>query len=117
MLWNTNDTYFPECEADGLEDAFQREDAYPPAVEPTPPPQDSCSRSGGGGAYLSNESAYRNALLRDRAGLDIPAGHIHTPDMQRFDTEFAVTDATFEAWRHAIVAQARQLIAVVGAHS
>ncbi|GAA1425176.1 hypothetical protein [Agrococcus citreus] len=117
VLWNTNYTYFPDCEADGLEDAFQREDAYPPAVEPTPPPQDSCSRSGGGGAYLSNESAYRNALLRDRAGLDIPAGHIHTPDMQRFDTEFAVTDATFEAWRDAIVAQARQLIAVVGAHS
>jgi hypothetical protein len=117
VLWNTNYTSFPDCGSADLEDAWQREDAYPPAVEPTPPPEDSCARSGGGGAYLSNESGYRNALLRDRAGLDIAAGHIHTPDMQHFATEFAVTDATFEAWRDAIVAQARQLIAVVGAHS
>lgn len=117
VLWNTNYTYFPDCESADLGDAFQREDTYPPAVEPTAPPQDSCARSGGGGAYLSNESGYRNTLLRDRAGLDIPAGHIHTPDMQHFDTEFAATDATFEAWRDAIVAQSRQLIEVVGAHS
>jgi hypothetical protein len=66
-------------------------------------------------AYL--EAAYRNALLHDRAGLSIPAGHIHTPDIQRFDTDFAGTDATFETWRDAIVAQSRELIAVVGAHS
>ncbi|WP_255491682.1 hypothetical protein [Actinotalea sp. JY-7876] len=117
VLWNTSFTYFPRCDSRDLEDVFQREDAYPPAVEPTPPPEDSCARSGGGGAYLSNESGYRNTLLRDRAGLDIPAGHIHTPDMQHFDTEFAVTDATFEAWRDAVVAQARELVAVVGAHS
>ncbi|MGM1029782.1 MAG: hypothetical protein ACQEWM_07910 [Actinomycetota bacterium] len=116
VVWNTNHTYFPSCDAGAVEDAFQREDTYPPAVDPTPPPQGSCARSGGGGAYLSNESAYRNTLLRDRAGIDIPAGHIHTPDMQHFDTEFAVTDATFEAWRDAIVAQARQLVAVVGTH-
>ncbi|MBO0920248.1 hypothetical protein J1G42_05345 [Cellulomonas sp. zg-ZUI222] len=117
VLWNTSYTYFPSCDSRNLEDAFQREDTYPPAVEPTPPPEDSCARSGGGGAYLSNESAYRNTLLRDRAGLGIPAGHIHTPDMQHFATDFAVTDATFEAWRDAIVAQSRELIEVVGAHS
>ncbi|MFU8945919.1 hypothetical protein ACLRGF_04210 [Mycetocola zhadangensis] len=117
VLWNTNYRYFPDCGSREEEDAYQREDTYPPAVEPTPPPQDSCARSGGGGTYLSNESAYRNTLLRDRAGLDIPAGHIHTPDMQQFHTEFAVTDTTFEAWRDAIVAQARELIAVVGTHS
>jgi hypothetical protein len=117
VLWNTNYRYFPSCDSSEERETSQREDAYPPAVEPTPPPQDSCARSGGGGTYLSNESAYRNTLLRDRAGLDIPAGHIHTPDMQNFHTEFAVTDATFEAWRGAIVAQTRELIAVVGTHS
>jgi hypothetical protein len=37
--------------------------------------------------------------------------------MQNFETEFAVTGATFEAWRDAIVAQARELIAVVGTHN
>lgn len=117
VVWNTNYTYFPDCESADLADAWQREEAYPPALEPTPPPADSCARSGGGGAYLSNESGYRNTLLRDRAALDIAAGHIHTPDMQHFDTDFAVTDATFEAWRDAIVAQALELIEVVGAHS
>jgi hypothetical protein len=117
VLWNTDYRYFPRCDSGEEKEAFQREDAYPPSLEPTPPPQDSCARSGGGGTYLSNESAYRNTLLRDRAGLDIPAGHIHTPDMQNFHTEFAVTDSTFEAWRDAIVAQARELIEVVGTHS
>jgi hypothetical protein len=117
VLWNTDYRYFPRCDSGEEKEAFQHEEAYPPSLEPTPPPQDSCARSGGGGTYLSNESAYRNTLLRDRAGLDIPAGHIHTPDMQNFHTEFAVTDATFEAWRDAIVAQTRELITVVGAHS
>ncbi len=117
VVWNTNYRYFPNCDSGEEMETYQREDTYPPAVDPTPPPQDSCARSGGGGTYLSNESAYRNTLLRERAGLSIPAGHIHTPDMQHFHTEFAVTDATFEAWRDAIVAQARQLIAVVGTHS
>ncbi|MBF4567290.1 hypothetical protein ITJ57_00810 [Plantibacter sp. VKM Ac-2880] len=117
VLWNTDYRYFPDCDAGEETYVSQREDTYPPAHQPTPPPQDSCARGGGGGAYLSNESAYRNTLLRDRAGLDIPAGHIHTPDMQHFDHEFAVTDPTFEAWRDAIIAQSRELIAVVGAHS
>ena len=117
VLWNTNYRYFPSCDSGEEKETSQREDTYPPSLDPTPPPQDSCARSGGGGTYLSNESAYRNTLLRDRAGLDIPAGHIHTPDMQNFHTEFAVTDATFEAWRDAIVAQARELITVVATHS
>ena len=117
VVWNTNYRYFPNCDSREVKETSQREDSYPPAVEPTPPPKDSCARSGGGGTYLSNESGYRNTLLRDRAELSIPAGHIHTPDMQQFHTEFAVTDTTFEAWRDAIVAQARELIAVVGANS
>ena len=117
VQWNASYAYFPSCDSGQVEHVFQREDTYPPAAEPTPPPGDSCALSGGGGAYLSNESAYRNTLLRDRAGLDIPAGHIHTPDMQHFATDFAVTDTTFEAWRDAVVAQARELVEVVGRHS
>ena len=86
---------------------------YPPATPPVPPADGSCSYSGGGGNYLSNESAYRNTLLRDRAGLDIPAGHIHTPDMQHFETDYNPSDATFDAWRLAISQQARNLVPVV----
>lgn len=114
--WNTSYAYFPSCDAGSVEHVDQSEDTYPPAVAPTPPPEGSCALSGGGGTYLSNESAYRNTLLRDRSGLDIPAGHIHTPDMQHFATDFAVTDPTFEAWRDAIVAQSRELVDVVAAH-
>jgi hypothetical protein len=79
----------------------------------TPPDAGSCSYSGGGGNYLSNESAYRNTLLRDRMGLDIPAGHIHTPSMQHFETNFNPSDATFDTWRLAIVHQGQNLIHVV----
>ena len=46
-------------------------------------------------------------------GLHIPAGHIHTPDMQHFETPFRPSDPTFDAWRTAIVAQAANLIHVV----
>ena len=99
----------------------------PPAGTPptgwpqTPPDVNSCAYSGGGGNYLSNESAFRNTLLRDRSGLGcpgkncIPAGHIHTPSMQVFDfgDYFNVSDATFNTWRLAIVKQAQNLIHVV----
>ena len=50
-------------------------------------------------------------------GLTIPAGHIHTPDMQHFESDFGVSDATFDAWRSAIAGQARELIQVVGENS
>lgn len=92
----------------------------PPGLPPTgwpqtPPDAGSCSYSGGGGNYLSNESAYRNTLLRDRMGLNIPAGHIHTPSMQHFDATnlYNPSDATFDAWRLAIVHQGQNLIHVV----
>jgi hypothetical protein len=92
----------------------------PPGTPPTgwpqtPPDPGSCSYSGGGGNYLSNESAYRNTRLRDRMGLDIPAGHIHTPSMQVFDPTnlYNPSDATFDTWRLAIVHQGQNLIHVV----
>ena len=75
-----------------------------------------CARQGGGGDYLSNESAYRNTLLRDTFGLSIPAGHIHTPVMTRFSTgdNALITDAMFEQYRTSIVQQARNLVFTVG---
>ncbi len=80
---------------------------------------------GGGGDYLSNESAYRNTLLRDVFGLDIPAGHIHVPVLNNFlggtpttaggaRDDSAISDTRFEAYRTAIVAQGEKLVAVVG---
>lgn len=86
---------------------------YPPPTPPIPPDPGSCSYSGGGGNYLSNESAYRKTLLRDRMGLSIPAGHIHTPDMQHFETDYNPSDGTFDAWRLAIAQQGRNLIYAV----
>src|SRR5690606_40191984 len=50
-----------------------------PVVRPDGPTPGSEARAGGGGDYLSNEIAYRNTLLRDATGLDVPAGHVHTP--------------------------------------
>jgi len=115
VVWHTNYRAFPDCYSPDRE-TFNSPvpTEYPPPTPPIPPAPDSCSYSGGGGDYLSNESAYRNTLLRDRMGLDIPAGHIHTPDMQHFETLFNPSDATFDAWRLAIVEQTKNLIHVVG---
>lgn len=120
VVWHTNYTEFPDCSST---ETVTRNDPppveYPPAEPPTPPDPGSCSFTGGGGNYLSNESAYRNTLLRDRLGVDLPAGHIHTPDMQHFDDDnlFEPSDDTFDAWRRAIVEQTENLVHVVGAAS
>ncbi|SDH12586.1 hypothetical protein [Nonomuraea jiangxiensis] len=114
VVWHTNYTEFPDCASTArVTRNSPPPTEFPPPTAPVPPSAGSCSYSGGGGNYLSNESAYRNTLLRDRMGLDIPAGHIHTPDMQHFETDFNPSDATFDAWRLAIVGQGRNLIHVV----
>lgn len=131
VIWHTNFTEFPDCTSinritvNSLSCASTtcptpliNGQLPPPGLPPTgwpqtPPDAGSCSYSGGGGNYLSNESAYRNTLLRDRMGLDIPAGHIHTPSMQHFETDFNPSDATFDTWRLAIVQQGQNLIHVV----
>jgi hypothetical protein len=114
VVWHTNYTQFPDCTSPATQ---TRNDPppvqYPPPTPPIPPDPTSCSYSGGGGNYLSNESAYRNTLLRDRMRLDIPAGHIHTPFMQHFETDYNPSDATFDAWRLAIAQQGRNLIHAV----
>jgi hypothetical protein len=130
VIWHTSFTEFPDCTVP-MTKSFNGVASYTPTPLPLPPigstglpptswpavPPDagSCSQSGGGGNYLSNESAYRNTLLRDRMGLSIPAGHIHTPDMNtgHFATNFLPSDSTFDAWRLAIVHQGQNLIHVV----
>jgi hypothetical protein len=116
VVWHTSYTEFPNCRSTvTISRNSPVPTTYPPPTAPIPPDPNSCSFSGGGGNYLSNESAYRNTLLRDRLGLDIPAGHIHTPDMQHFDQDdlYNPSDDTFNAWRLAIVEQARELLDVV----
>jgi hypothetical protein len=118
VVWHTNYTEFPDCNSTNrITRNSPPPVTYPPPTPPIPPDPGSCANSGGGGSYLSNESAYRNTLLRDRLGLNIPAGHIHTPDMQHFETTFGVSDATFDAWRLAIREQVKRLIHVVADNS
>lgn len=119
VIWHTNYTEFPDCSSTSRVTNNSPSTTYPPSTSPVPPDPQSCSYSGGGGNYLSNESAYRNTLLRDRLGLDIPAGHIHTPGMQNFDEGdlYNPSDATFDAWRRAIIAQGKNLVHVVGANA
>ena len=132
VTWHTNYTYFPDCAAvatvtkntTGIVNRMP-DFITGSANNVVAPDPGSCSRQGGGGDYLSNESAYRNVTLRDVFGLDIPAGHIHVPVMTNFfggtaatgggtRDDNAITDARFEAYRTAIVAQGVKLIQVIG---
>ncbi|MEU3018730.1 MULTISPECIES: pyroglutamyl peptidase [unclassified Nocardiopsis] len=76
-----------------------------PVTRPDGPSPGSASRQGGGGDYLSNEIAYRNTLLRDRAGSRVAAGHVHLPRTRRPD-EHADT-----------LARTRALVAVVASEA
>lgn len=96
--------------------------ATAPVVRPAGPTPGSAARAGGGGDYLSNEIAYRATLLRDRLGLDIPGGHVHTPVLQfgAGNTNPAtgtVTDPEFVQNRLDIIAQIRAIITVAAESS
>ncbi|SFC03485.1 hypothetical protein [Streptomyces aidingensis] len=75
------------------------------------------ARAGGGGAYLSNEIAYRATLLRDRLGpgAALPGGHLHTPVLE-FAPENAdpaqgrYTDPVLVANRRDITRQIKELL-------
>jgi pyrrolidone-carboxylate peptidase len=84
-----------------------------PVVRPDGPTPGSTARAGGGGDYLSNEIAYRATLLRDRLGLDVPGGHVHTPVL-RFaaDNTTEITDPEFVRNRLDIIGQTREIIRV-----
>ncbi|MDA2811042.1 pyroglutamyl peptidase [Nocardiopsis sp. RSe5-2] len=81
-----------------------------PVTRPDGPTEGSQARAGGGGSYLSNEIAYRNTLLRDATGRDIPAGHIHTPILHFGEGSDAVTDPSFEEMRDSITEQTTLIV-------
>ncbi|MFI0979191.1 pyroglutamyl peptidase [Streptomyces sp. NPDC021093] len=87
-----------------------------PVERPDGPTPGSSARAGGGGDYLSNEIAYRATLLRDRLGLKIPGGHLHTPVLE-FDraNSTEITDPVFVRNRSDIVAQIREILRVAAA--
>ncbi|MEI2418107.1 hypothetical protein V8Z80_18150 [Orrella sp. JC864] len=127
VTWHTNYDYFPDCSSTTTVNVPWHgvRNAMPDPSQVQTPDPSWCSRRGGGGDYLSNESAYRNTLLRDVMGLNIPAGHIHIPVMNNFYNGTAAaggyprddnsyTDARFEAYRTAIVEQSKKLAIVVG---
>ena len=127
VTWHTNYSYFPNCDSTNTvtEPWHGVVNAMPDPSQVHAPDAAWCSRTGGGGDYLSNESAYRNTLLRDTMGLSIPAGHIHIPVMNNFYNGTAgaggfprddnsYTDARFEAYRTAIVEQSKRLAIGVG---
>lgn len=78
-------------------------DGDEPVTRPRGPSEGSAARRGGGGDYLSNEIAYRNTLLRDRAGSRVAAGHVHLPKTSRPEEH---TDT---------LAQTRAIVATVAA--
>ncbi|WP_442816746.1 pyroglutamyl peptidase [Streptomyces sp. NBC_01304] len=93
-----------------------------PVVRPDGPTPGSTARAGGGGNYLSNEIAYRATLLRDRLGLHIPGGHVHTPVLEfgAGNTDPAtgkVTDPEFVRNRVDIVEQVRAIVGVAASGS
>ncbi|WP_267245719.1 pyroglutamyl peptidase [Streptomyces sp. PR69] len=82
-------------------------------VRPGGPTPGSTARSGGGGDYLSNEIAYRATLLRDRLGLGMPGGHVHTPVLEfGAGNTTEITDPDFVRNRLDIIAQVRSIITV-----
>ncbi|MFG8604823.1 hypothetical protein ACEOVY_28280 [Pseudomonas aeruginosa] len=127
VTWHTNYDFFPDCTNPRTENVPTNGvmNAMPDPSLVLPPNRRICARNGGGGDYLSNESAYRNTVLRDAFRLEIPAGHIHVPVMNNYYTgvpasgggarnDNAISDARYEAYRSAIVAQTRVLLVGVG---
>lgn len=127
VTWHTNYDFFPDCANPRTENVPTNGvmNAMPDPSLVLPPNRRICARNGGGGDYLSNESAYRNTVLRDAFRMEIPAGHIHVPVMNNYYTgvpasgggarnDNAISDARYEAYRSAIVAQTRALLVGVG---
>lgn len=88
VTWHTNYDFFPDCANPRTENVPTNGvmNAMPDPSLVLPPNRRICARNGGGGDYLSNESAYRNTVLRDAFRLEIPAGHIHVPVMNNYYT-------------------------------
>ncbi|GAB3440481.1 hypothetical protein GCM10027570_06020 [Streptomonospora sediminis] len=67
--------------------------------------------AGGGGDYVCNEVAYRNTLLRDATGRNIPAGHVLTPVLEVDSADpGTLSGPGFERDRADIVEQLRVIV-------
>ncbi|WP_458371886.1 hypothetical protein [Pseudomonas lactis] len=127
VTWHTNYSYYSDCSKPSTVDVPTNDvvNAIPDPSLVTAPLVDVCARNGGGGDFLSNESGYRNTVLRDAFGLNIPAGHIHVPIMNNYFTntgtgidnprnDNAITDGLYESYRTAIVAQTKAMLVEIG---
>lgn len=127
VTWHTSYSYYPDCTKPSTITVATNAvvNAMPDLSQVTAPPDGVCAREGSGGDYLSNESAYRNTVLRDALGLSIPAGHIHVPVMNNYfmgastaangpRNDNAITDDRYESYRTAIVAQTKALLVEIG---
>ncbi len=112
VIWHTPFSVFPDCGTMTTQD-FNSE--VPPPKTPDIPLANACAQKGSGGNYLSNESGYRNTLLRDIYNPSIFAGHLHVPVMTNFiaGDDDQITDKLFEAYRDSIVQQATEIVAVI----
>ncbi|SDB84603.1 hypothetical protein [Acinetobacter boissieri] len=127
VTWHTNYTYFPDCSVySTINQAWHGVVNKMPDLSTVKDPDPTwCARRGGGGDYLSNESGYRNTLLRDVMGLNIPAGHVHVPVMNYYydgtvingggtRDDNSITDTRYESYRTAIIGQSINLLKVIG---
>ena len=85
--------------------------ATAPVTRPDGPTEGSTAVEGGGGSYLSNESAYRVTRLLTTVATPPPGGHVHVPVMSFGpDNTDEITDPVFESNRAAIVAETRSIL-------
>ncbi|WP_323120527.1 hypothetical protein [Burkholderia alba] len=119
VIWHTNHSDFADCgtaSVTSFNDDTETQ-PYPPTSAPVPPAATSCAYEGGGGNYLSNESGYRNTLLRDTLNpqRSIFAGHLHVPVMTYFSNgdNAKLTDSLFESYRDTIVQQASRIVTTI----
>lgn len=70
------------------------------------------ARSGGGGAYLSNESMYRSNRVRLGLGAtDIPGGHLHIASLEFYPKDKSIyIDEAFQNHRQVTVDQTVELV-------
>ena len=70
------------------------------------------ARSGGGGAYLSNESQYRSNRVRLGLGAtDIPGGHLHIASLEFYPEDPSIyIDEAFQHHRKVTVDQTVELV-------
>ncbi|WP_415647532.1 pyroglutamyl peptidase [Stackebrandtia soli] len=84
--------------------------AKSPTVSPDGPTPGSRAVRGSGGGFLSNEIAYRVALLRDASDRPPRTGHLHVPRPAPQLDDGELTDPDFDDERAGVVAQARELV-------